>query len=183
MALIEGQAYPNAVIASHADHAARTGRARRRQMRRQSRQSWVGGGVRLFAMIWLMVGMLLPAGMHRYTVTQAATINSKWQLHPAPLTGGTPVSEGPLTSSPTPMLPTPTSTASPSPTATPTATPLPAHLVQATAWQATLDLAADYSHATQTQAAGQYAATQTALPPVLTANALNRAATSTAAVR
>jgi hypothetical protein len=71
--------------------------------------------------------------------------------------------------------PPPTST----PTPTPTATPLPAHLLQAAAWQATLEQAAAASHATQTLVAGNYAATQAALPPTLTAMAQERQATAT----
>jgi hypothetical protein len=78
---------------------------------------------------------------------------------------------------------TPTSTATPTPdatsTPTATATPLPAHLLLATAWQATLEQAAADSHATQTLVAGNYAATQTALPPTLTAMAHSRQATAT----
>jgi hypothetical protein len=79
-----------------------------------------------------------------------------------------------LTSTPS-RTPTPTTTSTP----TATATPLPAHLLQATAWQATLQQAADNSHATQTLVAGNYAATQTALPPTLTAMAQSRQATAT----
>lgn len=73
------------------------------------------------------------------------------------------------------------STATPTPTPTPTATPtpLPPYLAQATAWQATLDQAAAASHATQTLVAANYAATQTALPPTLTAMAQDRQATAT----
>jgi hypothetical protein len=52
-------------------------------------------------------------------------------------------------------------------------------LLQATAWQATLDQAAAASHATQTLVAGNYAATQAALPPTLTAMAQERQATAT----
>jgi hypothetical protein len=76
---------------------------------------------------------------------------------------------------------TPTETSTPAATYTPTATPtpLPAHLQQATAWQATVEQAAFNSHATQTMVAGNYAATQTALPPTLTAMAQNRQATAT----
>lgn len=71
----------------------------------------------------------------------------------------------------------PTATSTPTPTAT--ATPLPAHLQQATAWQATLDQAVVASHATQTLVADNYEATQTALPPTLTAMAQERQATAT----
>jgi hypothetical protein len=83
----------------------------------------------------------------------------------------------------TPSTPTiiPTETPTPMATHTPTAsaTPLPAHLQQATAWQATVEQAAYDSHATQTLVAGNYAATQTALPPTLTAMAQQRQATAT----
>ena len=77
--------------------------------------------------------------------------------------------------------PTPTETPTPAASATPTAsaTPLPARLQEATAWQATLEQAAADSHATQTLVAGNYAATQTALPPTLTAMAQERQATAT----
>jgi hypothetical protein len=79
--------------------------------------------------------------------------------------------------------PTTGSTATPTPAATSTpaatATPLPAHLLQATAWQATLEQAAAASHATQTLVASNYAATRTALPPTLTAMAQSRQATAT----
>jgi hypothetical protein len=88
----------------------------------------------------------------------------------------TDTSAQPATMTPIPSQ-TPTTTATPTPTAT--ATPLPAHLQQATAWQATLEQAAAASHATQTLVAGNYEATQTALPPILTAMAQERQATAT----
>jgi hypothetical protein len=177
-------AHSNGIIGSHLSQADRTGWARRRQLQRQNRERWLARLIHLGAIGWLVMGMLLPLVMYRYSITQAAPANSNWQRHSAARKpGSTAISAGILAASPTLKTPLPTATASPSPTATPTATALPAHLLQATAWQATLDQAAIYSHATQTQAAGQYAATQTALPPVLTANALDRAATSTAAAR
>lgn len=85
------------------------------------------------------------------------------------------------TPSPTqiPMTPTLTSTPAPTSTPLPTETPLPQRLVAATAWQATLDQATIYSHATQTQAVANYSATQTALPYTVTAAATERAATAT----
>jgi hypothetical protein len=193
MANIAGPAYPltggncphpdSLAGSRRQDQVARTGRARRRQLRRHSAKRWLDATIRMGAIFWLVTGMLLPLIMHRYTNTQAATANTSWQRHPTARTTSLQISAGIPAASLTaePLLPT--ATASPSPTATPTPTPLPAHLIQATAWQATLDQAAMFSHATQTQAAGQYAATQTALPPILTANALDRAATSTAVVR
>lgn len=160
------------------------GLARRRQQRRQDRKLWLGSALRLGASFWLMMGMLLPVIMHRYTNTQAAAQGFSLQQRPAGhKTYNLSVSASQPSPSPTLAVPVPTATATFVPTTTPTATPLPAHLIQATAWQATLEQAAVYSHATQTQAAGQYAATQTALPPILTANALDRAATATAGVR
>jgi hypothetical protein len=89
---------------------------------------------------------------------------------------GNPVRSAMPTASPTPLA-TASATTTPTPTATPT--PLPPALLQATAWQATLDQAAAASHATQTLVADNYAATQTALPPTLTAMAQDRYATAT----
>jgi hypothetical protein len=192
MANIAGPAYPltggncphpdGHAGSRHQEQVARNGRARRRQLRRHSAKRWLDGTIRMGAIFWLVAGMLLPLIMHRYTNTQAAPAISGWQRHPTAHITSPQIAAGIHAASPTtePLLPT--ATASPTPTATPTPTPLPAHLIQATAWQATLDQAAVFSHATQTQAAGQYSATQTALPPILTANALDRAATSTAAV-
>ena len=160
------------------------GRARRRQLRRQRRKHWLSGALRLFALLWLLSGALLPFVMHQYTNTKAATVESVSQegsLGQLPVS--TAIFAGEIAASPTSSLPTRTATPTLLPTATPTPTALPERLIQATAWQATLDQAAGFSHATQTQAAGQYAATQTALPAILTANAIERNATATAAVR
>lgn len=77
------------------------------------------------------------------------------------------------------VTPSPTNTPEPTNTPTPTETPLPQRLVAATAWQATLDQATFYSHATQTQSVANYSATQTALPFTVTAAATERAATAT----
>ena len=160
------------------------GQARRRQLRRQRRKRWLGGTLRLFALLWLLGGVLLPFAMHQYTNTQAAAVESVSQEGSlGQLPARTAVFAIEIAASPTFSLPTQTATPTLLPTATPTPTALPKRLIQATAWQATLDQAAGFSHATQTQAAGQYAATQTALPAILTANAIERNATATAAVR
>ena len=165
-------------------HPTPIGRARGRQLKRKNKKRWLGDVVRLFAASWLLFGMLMPVILYRSSITEAAPDNSTWtQRSAAPKTGSTAVSAGIPLLTPTLTTPIPTATATPAPTSAPTSTPLPAHLVQATAWQATLEMAASYSYATQTQAAGQYSATQTAIPPILTANALDRAATSTAATR
>ncbi len=125
----------------------------------------------------------MPLLLYQYTNThaQVASIEAYGPLHAIRIRqsespSNTPYAAGLLLPSPTSPPPTATATPTLIPTATPTPTPLSARLVQATAWQATLDQAAAFSHATQTQAAGQYAATQTALPPILTANAIDRAA-------
>ena len=77
------------------------------------------------------------------------------------------------------VTPSPTYTPAPTFTPSPTATPLPPGLVAATAWQATLDQATYYSHATQTVSVANYSATQTSLPYTVTAAATERAATAT----
>jgi len=77
------------------------------------------------------------------------------------------------------VTPSPTRTPVPTYTPSPTATPLPPGLVAATAWQATLDQATFYSHATQTESVANYSATQTSLPYTVTAAATERAATAT----
>jgi hypothetical protein len=159
------------------------GRARRRQLRRQRRKRWLSQAVRVFALVWLLAGAVLPLLIHTYTNTQAASANPVSQGRAVmQMLPETAISAGYMAATPTWLPPTQTATATLFPTASPTSTPLPAGLIQATAWQATLDIAAGFSHATQTQAAGQYRATQTALPPILTANALDREATATAAV-
>lgn len=73
----------------------------------------------------------------------------------------------------------PPATSTPAPSLTPTATQLPPELVVATAWQATLDRAVVRSHAMQTANAIEYRATQTALPPILTAMAEERSVVAT----
>ena len=191
MAVIVGQGYPlnrrnRPSFDSGDTNRAREayGWARRRQLRRQRRKRWLGGAVRLFTILWLLAGALLPLMMHQYSITQAAPVASlpqESQLEQLPANSVVPA--GINAASPTSVPPTRTATPTTIPTATPTPTALPERLVQATAWQATLDQAAGFSHATQTQAAGQYAATQTALPAIITANALERNATATAAVR
>ena len=169
------------------DPRIRHGAARQRQLRRQRRRRWLGGLTRGFALVWLLVGALLPMVMHSYSGTQAAPEAPGSQDHSRveKLPGIDKLSHLAISASQSSTTSTPTHTATPTPlpTATPTPTALPLRLRQATAWQATLDSAAGLSHATQTQAAGQYAATQTALPPILTANAIEREITATAAVR
>jgi len=165
--------------ASHGNHY---GRARRRQLIRQRRKRWFGDILRGFALVWLLCGAILPLVFYSYTISQAAQTEYPFKNHSTrPRLTDAPIyaiMQGPL---PTTLAPTFTETPTSMPTATPTPTPLPPILIQATAWQATLDTALGYSRATQTQAAGQYAATQTSLPPVLTANALERSVTATAA--
>jgi hypothetical protein len=81
-----------------------------------------------------------------------------------------------------PSAETPTPTSSPAPTLTLTPTPSPSSTatsltesqVIATVWQATVDQAASFSHATQTQVVEKLSATQTSLPPTLTVMAQDR---------
>jgi hypothetical protein len=163
------------------DPRIRYGAARRRQGRRQRQRRWLGGLARGFALVWLLSGAMLPVMMHSYRVTQAAPVESPSQDH-FRLEKLSKVASS-VEILPVTAAPTQTATPTPLPTATPTPTILPPILIQATAWQATLDTAEGLSHATQTQAAAQYATTQTALPPILTANAVERENTATAAVR
>jgi len=193
MSVIAEPAYPtprrkqtSTAAEEHSDsiHLRRSGRARQRQLWRQKRNRWLGGMARVLTSLWLIMGAFFPVIFYGYTSTRAAP------SHPASPgrmanknTSGTVLSIAQPSVTPTPEPQMPTATFYPSPTATQTATPLPPSLIQATAWQATLEQAAAFSYATQTQASGQYAATQTALPPILTANALERAATATAVAK
>ncbi len=67
------------------------------------------------------------------------------------------------------------------PTATPS--PLPPSLVQATAWQSTIDAAAAASHLQQTADASRYQATQTAISARFTAVASSRQFTPTCTIQ
>ena len=73
----------------------------------------------------------------------------------------------------------PTLTPTPTPSPSPTAIPLTETQVIATAWQATVEQAASFSHATQTQVIEKFSATQTSLPPTLTVMAQDRDAAAT----
>jgi hypothetical protein len=76
-------AHSNGIIGSHLSQADRTGWARRRQLQRQNRERWLARLIRLGAIGWLVMGMLLPLVMYRYSITQAAPANSNWQRHSA----------------------------------------------------------------------------------------------------
>ena len=169
---------------------ARTRRMLRRQRRRHPRV--------LFSAITLTVVCILvyaglPSGIK---LGIAASISSASLPLYEPETGqlavntGSPEGERTQTETVTPTVtPTIRPTAPPAPsltqpfqptyTATPTATSIPRKLAIATVWQATLDQAVARSYKIQTQNAEQYAATRTALPPVLTQNAIERAALAT----
>ncbi len=143
--------------------SAALGAARQRQRRRQSWHKGAGMPLGMLALTLLGLALLFSpiAAKGQPSITDASTfLPAKTGLSP----------------SPTPTATQPTPTPSPTFTPAPTATPLPPSLVTATAWQEVYQRALINSHATQTQAAGSYAATQTALPPLLTAMAEERAA-------
>jgi hypothetical protein len=150
------------------------GRARARRLKRQQRKSLfplLGTSffaLGLIAVIWIFT---LFAGDINGIVLAAELIPESWEATQLAPTNPT---------SPTAThYPTNTPTITPSPTPTNTATPLPHSLVTATAWQATLDQAIVNSHAMQTQNVLKDAATQTALPPLLTVMASDRSAIAT----
>jgi hypothetical protein len=149
------------------------GAARLRQKRRQSWRRW--GAVPLGILALTVIGLALlfqPVAVMGQPSMAEAPASLPATVCPWP-TRGLCYSPTP-TSTATSFPPTPTPTFTPSPTAT----PIPPSLVTATAWQEVLEQALSNSRATQTRAAGSYAATQTALPPLLTAMAQDRAATA-----
>jgi predicted RNA-binding Zn-ribbon protein involved in translation (DUF1610 family) len=154
--------------AGSASEAARTGAARLRRERRRKRKR-LALPMALIAMAAVFMALLLypPGAMGREAGVDGV---DPYNASAAPTLAALPSASN-----------TPVATATPTMIATPTATPtpLPPNLAQATAWQATLEQAAADSHATQTLVAGNYAATQTALPPTLTAMAQERQATAT----
>jgi hypothetical protein len=162
--------------------AARVRRERRRKRRRAALPLALIGLAAVFLALLVYprgaMGQSGSDGQGAYASPYAAT-----KMPAATFSAGEPAErQAALTRDPNGVsTPTPTQTPTPAATTTPsaTATPLPAHLLQATAWQATLEQAAADSHATQTLVAGNYAATQTALPPTLTAMAQARQATAT----
>jgi DNA-directed RNA polymerase subunit RPC12/RpoP len=131
-----------------------TGRARARRLKRQQRKSrlpLLGTGFFALGLIAVLWFFTLFAGDISGIVLAAELIPESWET--------------------TQFIPTDPFT--------PTATPLPHNLVTATAWQATLDQAIANSHAMQTQNVLKDFATQTALPPLLTAMASDRNAIAT----
>ena len=151
-----------------------TGRARARRLKRQQRKSrfpLLGTGFFALGLIAVLCFFTLFAGDISGIVLAAELIpDTRETTKLAPTNPTTPTAT---------HQPTNTPTITPSPTATSTATPLPNSLVTATAWQATLDQAITNSHAMQTQNVLKDAATQTALPPLLTAMASDRSAIAT----
>jgi hypothetical protein len=151
-----------------------TGRARARRLKRQQRKSrlpLLGTGFFALGLIAVLWFFTLFAGDIGGIVLAAELIPESWETTQfVPTDPATPTAT---------HRPTNTATITPSPTPTNTATPLPHNLVTATAWQATLDQAIANSHAMQTQNVLKDAATQTALPPLLTAMASNRNAIAT----
>jgi DNA-directed RNA polymerase subunit RPC12/RpoP len=156
------------------------GRARARRLKRQqhkSRLTFVRTGflaLGMIAALWLITSF---APQISGIVLAADLVPDTWE--PSPFTPTN-------TASPTrTTYPTHTPTTTPTPLPTQTPTPLPQSLLTATAWQTTLDQAIVNSHAMQTQNVLKEAATQTALPPLLTAMAEDRIsnATQTAAAQ
>jgi hypothetical protein len=152
------------------------GAARARRERRKSRQERNIPVAVKFLGVFLLVGAVLlfpfvakgsPAEMEFAGAQDSITIMETTIQATSPLP--TQIS----------ATPSPTNTPTPTPTPSPTATPLPPGLVAATAWQATLDQATFYSHATQTVSVANYSATLTSLPYTVTAAATERAATAT----
>lgn len=151
-----------------------TGRARARRLKRQQRKNrfpLLGTGFFALGLIAVLCFFTFFAGDISGIVSAAELIPESWEA-----TQLTPTA--PITPSAT-HHPTNTPTITPSPTPTNTATPLPQSLVTATAWQATLDQAIANSHTMQTQNVLKEAATQTALPPLLTSMASDRMANAT----
>ncbi|MEJ2709616.1 MAG: hypothetical protein P8074_18540 [Anaerolineales bacterium] len=151
-----------------------TGRARARRLKRQQRKSrlpLLGTGFFALGLIAVLWFFTLFAGDISGIVLAAELIPESWETTQF-------IPTDPFTPTAT-HHPTNTATITPSPTPTNTATPLPHSLVTATAWQATLDQAIANSHAMQTQNVLKDFATQTALPPLLTAMASDRNAIAT----
>ena len=156
------------------------GHARARRLKRQQRKSrftFVGTGffaLGLIVVLWLITSFAPDISGIVLAAELAPDTGRASQLAPTRTTSAT--------ATPYPTN-TPTTTPTPIPTQTPTS--LPQNLVTATAWQATLDQAIANSHAIQTQNVLKEAATQTALPPLLTSMAVDRmeGATQTAAVQ
>ena len=149
--------------------AARLRRQRRRAMRRPVS---ILSGILLVVLVGL--ALISPGVVQGHTnlPDELASTSSKIQADISPARTATPT----RLSSPAPTL---TSTPTPTPTPSPTAISLTESQVIATAWQATVEQAASFSHATQTQVIEKFSATQTSLPPTLTVMALDREAVAT----
>jgi len=152
------------------------GAARARRERRRSRNRPGFSTRAVFLAVFILVGaVLLFPFVAKGSPAEMEFVQAEGNLTSSE---AMPPTRSPL---PTQIPPTPSPSSTPAPTRTPlpTETPLPQRLVAATAWQATLDQATFYSHATQTQSVTNYSATQTALPYTVTAAATERAATAT----
>ena len=145
---------------------ARIRRARRHLWRKTARHLLV---LAIFALLGAGFLLLLPAPIRQAQSggLPADTFKSS-------------VSVVQLRTSPSPtLIPTRTQTSTPeAPTVTPTSTPILPQMMTATAWQDMVIKADRTAVALQTQYAGNYAASQTALPATVSALAAQLAATA-----